>query len=122
MYLCYRLAAEHNWCRSGVCQTQECSLTTVYWRIVLNFDLFTLRELLRNVILTLPEGLELIVGLRPNNMYLYYEVVEAIMLADVHSFKLVLNVPLKLLTDNMNCTKWLYYLRAFQIMLSFNWL
>ena len=55
----------------------------------------TLRELLRNVTLTLPEGLELIVGLRPNNVYLYYELVEAIMLADVHSFKLVLNVPLK---------------------------
>ena len=63
--------------------------------IVLNFDLFTLRELLRNVTFTLPEGLELIIGLRPNNVYLYYEVVEAIMLADVHSFNLVLNVPLK---------------------------
>ena len=67
--------------------------------------------------MTLPEGLVLIVGLRSNHVYLYYDVVEAIMLADVHSFKLVLNVPLKLLTDNMNCTKWLYYLRAFQIML-----
>ena len=55
----------------------------------------TLRELLKNVTLALPEGLELIVGLRPNNVYLYYEVNEAIMLADVHSFKLVLSVPLK---------------------------
>ena len=55
----------------------------------------TLRELLRNVTLTLPEGLELIVGLRPNSVYLYHEVVEAIMLAGVHSFKLVLNFPLK---------------------------
>ena len=54
-----------------------------------------MREFLRNVTLTLPEGLELVVGLLPNNVYLYYEVVEAIMLADDHSFKLVLNVPLK---------------------------
>ena len=92
-------------------------LTGDYGQIVLNFDLFTLRELLRNVALTLPEGLVLIVGLRSNNVCLYYEVVEAIMLADVYSFVLVLNVPLKQSTDNMNCTKWLYYLRAFQIML-----
>ena len=70
-------------------------LTSDYWRIVLNFDLFTLRELLRNVILTLPEGFELIFRLRPNSVYFYYEVVEAIMLADGHSSKLVLSVPLK---------------------------
>ena len=89
----------------------------VDWQIVLNFDLFTLRELLRNVTLSLPEGLVLIVGLRTNDVCLYYEVVEAIMLADVYSFALVLNIPLKLSTDNMNCTKWLYYLRAFQIIL-----
>ena len=65
----------------------------------------------------LPEGLELIVGLLSNNVCLYYEVIEAIMLADFYSFGLVLNIPLKLSTDNMNCTKCLYYLRAFQIML-----
>jgi hypothetical protein len=28
-------------------------------------------------------------------MYLYYEVLQVIMITDVHSFKLVLNVPLK---------------------------
>jgi hypothetical protein len=28
-------------------------------------------------------------------MYLYYEVIQAAVLADMHSFKLVLNVPLK---------------------------
>ena len=55
----------------------------------------TFRELLKNVTLALPEGLELIVRLRPNNVYLYYEVIEDIMLADLHSFKLVLSVPLK---------------------------
>ena len=114
MYLCYRLAAEYSWRRSrGVCKHED----VVDWQIVLNFYLFILRELLRNVTLTLPEGLVLIVGLRSNHVCLYYEVIEAIMLADVYRFGLVLNIPLKLLTDNMNCTKWLYYLRAFRVML-----
>ena len=55
----------------------------------------TLKELLRNVTLTSPEGFELVFGLHLNSVYLYYEVIEAIMLADVNSFKLVLRVPLK---------------------------
>ena len=55
-----------------------------------------MRELFKNITLALPEGLGLIVGLRPNNVYLYYEVIEAIMLADVHSFKLFLSVSLKI--------------------------
>jgi hypothetical protein len=55
----------------------------------------TLRELLKNVTLVLPGGYEFIVGLCPNNVYLYYVVIQATMLADAHSFKLVLNVPLK---------------------------
>jgi hypothetical protein len=65
----------------------------------------TLRELLRNVTLTLPEGFELIFVLRPNNVYLYYEVVEAIMLADVHIFKLVLSVPLKTVNSHYELYK-----------------
>jgi hypothetical protein len=65
-------------------------------RTPLNFvSPHTLLELLKNVTSVLPKGYELIAGLQPNNVYLYYEVIEAIMLADVHSFKLVLNVPLK---------------------------
>jgi hypothetical protein len=53
------------------------------------------RELLKNVTVILLEDCVLIAGLRPNNVYLYYEVIQAAMLADVHSFKLVLNVLLK---------------------------
>jgi hypothetical protein len=49
-----------------------------------------LREMLKNVTLVLPEGYELIAGLRPNNVYLCYEVIQTIMLAGVHSFKLIL--------------------------------
>jgi len=53
-------------------------------------------EMLKNITLVLPEGR--FAGLRPNNVYTYYEVIEAIMLVDVHSFKLILNVPLKALS------------------------
>jgi hypothetical protein len=54
-----------------------------------------LRDMLKNVSLVLPEGCDLIVSLRPNNVFMYYEVIQAVMLADLHSFKLVLIVPLK---------------------------
>jgi hypothetical protein len=50
--------------------------------------------MLKNVTLMLPEGFEL-GGIRPNNVYSYYDMVQTSMLADVHSFKLILNVPLK---------------------------
>ena len=54
-----------------------------------------LQEMLKNVTMVLPEGREMIAGLNLNNMYLYYDMIQAMVLADVHSFKLVLNVPLK---------------------------
>ena len=54
-----------------------------------------LQEMLKNVTLVLRDGYDLIIGLTPNNVYLYYEVIQTAMLADTHSFKLVLNVPLK---------------------------
>jgi len=54
-----------------------------------------LREMLKNVTMVLPEGREMIAGLNLNNMYLYYDMIHAMVLADVHSFKLVLNVRLK---------------------------
>jgi hypothetical protein len=71
--------------------------------------------MLRNVALVLPDGNELIAGLRPNNMYFYYGVVQAIMIADVHSFKLVLNVPFKTANRQYELSKWSYYLRVFLI-------
>jgi len=52
-----------------------------------------LREMLKNVTLILPEGYQLIAGLRPNNVYLYYDIIQATMLADVHRFKLILCSP-----------------------------
>jgi hypothetical protein len=52
-------------------------------------------EMLKNVTLVLLEGYELIAWLRPNSVYLYYEIIQATMLADVHSFKLISYVPLK---------------------------
>jgi hypothetical protein len=54
-----------------------------------------LQEMLKNVSLALPDGYELAIGLSPNQVYKHYEVIQTAMLADTHSFKLVLNVPLK---------------------------
>jgi len=54
-----------------------------------------LQDMLKNVALVLPEGCELIIGLSPNNVYLYYEVIQTAMLADMNNFKLVLDVPIK---------------------------
>jgi hypothetical protein len=54
-----------------------------------------LRDMLKNVTMILPENLELIASLNPNNMYLYYDMIRAMVLTHVHSFKRVLYVPLK---------------------------
>jgi hypothetical protein len=53
-----------------------------------------LREILKNVSMVLPEGYEFIMALRPNNIILYYDVKVAV-LADLNSFKLVMDVLLK---------------------------
>ena len=54
-----------------------------------------LREMLKSVAMVSPERYELIAGLSPNNMFLYYEMVQAMVLADAHIFNLVFYVPLK---------------------------
>lgn len=51
-----------------------------------------------------PEGHKLAAAVRSNNMYLYYEIIEEMMFADVHIFTHILNVPLNV-SDNMNCIK-----------------
>jgi hypothetical protein len=53
-----------------------------------------LRDMLENVSSVLP-GYDLIVSLRPNNVFMHYEMIKAVMLADLHSFKLEMIVPLK---------------------------
>ena len=52
-------------------------------------------EIWKNVTLILPEGNELVASIKLQCMYWYYEIVEAVMLADLHSFVLILYVPLK---------------------------
>jgi hypothetical protein len=54
-----------------------------------------LREMLKSVAMILPEGYELIAGVSPNNIFLYYEMIQAMMLVDAHRLNLVLYVPLK---------------------------
>jgi hypothetical protein len=70
-----------------------------------------LNEILRNVSLKLPANVELFAGIRFNNIFLYYEMIETVVLADSHSFKLVLSVPLK----SMNRNFVLYKMFAFPL-------
>jgi hypothetical protein len=54
---------------------EDMIFTSDYWKIIVNYDL--------------------IVSLRPNNVFMYYEMIQAAMLADLHSLKLLMIVPLK---------------------------
>jgi hypothetical protein len=66
----------------------------------------TLCDILENVTLMFPENFELFAAIKFSNLYLYYEMVEAIILADVHSFKVVLNVQLNTIRiENLFCTR-----------------
>ena len=55
--------------------------------------------------MVLPEDREVIAGFNLNNMYLYYDMIHAMVLADDHSFKLVLYVPLKTVNRHFEFTK-----------------
>jgi hypothetical protein len=61
--------------------------------MLLKINIYGNLFMLKNVTLILPDGYDLIAGFRLNNVYLYYEVIQAIILADLRRFKLVLNVP-----------------------------
>jgi hypothetical protein len=54
-----------------------------------------LRDMWQKVSLVLPGGYDLIFSLRPNNVFIYCEMIQAAMLANLHSFKLLMIVPLK---------------------------
>jgi hypothetical protein len=62
----------------------------------------TLLEMLKNITMILPEGYEPIAGLSPNKIFLYYEIIQAVILAQVHSFKLALYVSLKTVTRHFD--------------------
>jgi len=57
--------------------------------------LTTLQNILRNVTLHLPEGYELIVGTRTENVHIYYELATVSLVANARSIKLIVSVPLK---------------------------
>jgi len=50
---------------------------------------------LRNVTLHLPEGYELTVGTRTENVHIYYELAKVSLVAKTHSIKFIVSVPLK---------------------------
>jgi hypothetical protein len=55
----------------------------------------TLQNILRNVSLQLPGGFDFILGTKTENIHLYYEIIKVTVVANVHSIKLIINVPLK---------------------------
>ena len=65
----------------------------------------TLQGILRSVSLQFPEGYELIVGTKLDKMYLYYELVQVSVMGNVHSMKLIVNVPLKTANSQLHCTR-----------------
>jgi len=52
----------------------------------------TLQNILRNVSLQLPEGFDLILGTKTENIYLYYEIIKVTVVTKVHGIKLIINV------------------------------
>ena len=55
----------------------------------------TLLNMLKNVSLQLPDGYELIAGIRAENVHLYYELVKVSIAATARGIKLIVSVPLK---------------------------
>jgi hypothetical protein len=78
-----------------------------------------LRDMLQNVSV-LPRGYDLIVSLRTNNVFMHYEMIQAVMLADLHSLKLVMIVPLKTMNVQFTFTGWLCYQYVSLTILLFN--
>jgi hypothetical protein len=58
-------------------------------------DPATLQNILRNVTLKLPDGYELIVGTKTENIHLYYQLANVSMVANANYIKLIVNVPLR---------------------------
>jgi hypothetical protein len=55
----------------------------------------TLQNILRNITLHLPEGYELMVRTRTENVHIYYELAKVSLVATAHRIKMVVRVPLK---------------------------
>jgi outer membrane murein-binding lipoprotein Lpp len=73
----------------------EAFQTLMMGRIPVNLISFNmLHEILKNVSLSLPEDYELLMGLHFNKLRWYFQNVQDALIADLHSFKLVLFLPL----------------------------
>jgi hypothetical protein len=54
-----------------------------------------LHEVLKNISLLLPENFELVAGIKIENIHMYYELIKASIIGDVHGLKLVMEIPLE---------------------------
>ena len=73
----------------------------------------TLRSILQNVSLHLPEGYELIAGTRAENIHLYYNLITVTVLGNVHFVKIVIRVPLNTVDRHFTMYNYLSFLREF---------
>jgi hypothetical protein len=64
-----------------------------------------LQSILRNIILHLPEGYELIAGTRTEDIHQYYKLLKVSIVANSHSLKLILHIPLKSIDHNFTIYK-----------------
>jgi hypothetical protein len=64
-----------------------------------------LHNILQNVSLHLPEGYELIVGTRAENIHLYYNLITVTVLGNVCSMKIIIHVLLKTVDTHFTCYK-----------------
>lgn len=54
-----------------------------------------MHNILRNISLLLPENFELVARIKVENIHLYYKLIKASIIGNVHGLNLILEIPLK---------------------------
>jgi len=67
----------------------------IHGKLPIKLQAYNVTNILRNITLHLPEGYELMVGTRTENVHIYYELAKVSLVANAHSIKLIVSVPLK---------------------------
>ena len=65
----------------------------------------SLQNILRNITLHFPEGYELIAGTRSEDIHQYYKLSKVSIVANSHSIKLILHIPLKSIDHSLTLYK-----------------
>ena len=65
----------------------------------------TLQNILRNISLHLPDNYELAAGTQRENVHMYYDLITVAVIGDIHSIKLIMNIPLRTAEQNFDLYK-----------------